>query len=79
MKLSKKDWLQLFAFMVAMIALIVITGFDLIFSLPLMTIYLILYFFDKSTPQHQSKTTIISYLALLFFGYFWQIFGGAYF
>lgn len=66
MKLSKKDGLKLFAFMVAMIVLIVITGFDLIFSLPLMTIYLILYFFDKSTPQHQSKTKIISYLALLF-------------
>lgn len=66
MKLSKKDWLKLFAFLIAMIILIVITGFDLIFSLPLMTIYLILYCFDKSTPQHQSKTKIISYLALLF-------------
>lgn len=67
LKLSKKDWLKFFALIVALTAISIIMSLDLIFALPLMVLTLILYYFDKSTVEHQSKIKIISYLILLFF------------
>ncbi|WP_066800092.1 hypothetical protein [Moraxella oblonga] len=64
---KKKGWLKFFALIVALTAISIIMSLDLIFALPLMVLTLILYYFDKSTPQRQSKIKIISYLILLFF------------